>query len=602
VDAIFLQHIGVVWQVKIKSVLRRVFDSKAWRRPDPPVGSDRDRWTEQLRGDSGDKSINAARNQTQRAKFFMSQLQETSHGVSSYDDLVDTPENARENSPALIKRELLYIMTTECFLNQAIHGSHAIVRSDLEWFGPSLPHTSILTVLEFMGMSKTWLGFFKAFLEAPIRFPGEAEARVRKRGTPISYSLSLVCGEAVLFMMDFSVNQYSSLYLYRMHDDLWLWDAKHSNVAAGWNAMIKFAAHVGLTFNKQKTGSAYVGTGQLAPFPPGDIRWGFLKFETKKGRFVIDQKDVDIHIQEMKRQLASAKSVFGWVNAYNKYMAFFIKNFGGLPANCVGKDHICDMIDTLARIQHELFADGGAIGYLRQTIKERFDTTDLPEGYFYFPLSSGGLDLRNTMLELLALDRRDKPLTLLEDEEDNSESDDGDSSNSRSDDESEPDDEINEDQEIFKEDKAVADQKFKKRMDYDLKLYDSLQEAWNLDTDKRRSKKGYLYKDVPLMSSAEYNSLRESWLSGWGQSYNHMLETPKLRQITLMPEMRQLTANWSGWKDGPGPALDWYGKWVVNMYGEEVVRKFGGLEVVDPNLIPIGMVELFKSSRMKLDQ
>jgi hypothetical protein len=69
-----------------------------------------------------------------------------------------------------------------------------------------------------------------------------------------------------------------------------------------------------------------------------------------------------------------------------------------------------------------------------------------------------------------------------------------------------------------------------------------------------------------------------------------------------MPEMRQLTTKWAGWKDGPGHALDWYGKWVVNMYGEEVVRKFGGLEVVDPNLIPIGMVELFKSSRMKLDQ
>lgn len=533
----------------------------------------------------------------------MSQLQETSYDTSSYDDLVDTPEHAGNNSPALIKRELLYIMTTECFLNQAIHGSHAIVRSDLEWFGPSLPHTSILTVLEFMGMSKTWLGFFKAFLEAPIRFSGEADARVRKRGTPISYSLSVVCGEAVLFMMDFSVNRYSSLYLYRMHDDLWLWDANRSSVAAGWGAMNDFAALVGLTFNKQKTGSAYVGTEQSVSLPLGDIRWGFLKFETEKRRFVIDQKDVDVHIKEMKRQLASVKSVFGWVNAYNKYMAFFIKNFGGLPANCVGKDHICDMIDTLAKIQHELFADGGAIGYLRQTIKERFDTTDLPEGYFYFPLSSGGLDLRNTMLELLALDRRDKPLVLLEDQEDNSVlADDADSSNSCSDDESEPDDEINEDHEIFNEDKAVADQKFEKRVDYDFKLYKSMEEAWNLDTDKRRSKKGNLYKNVPFMSFTEYESLRESWLSGWGQSYNHMLETPNQRQVTLMPEMRQLTANWSGWKDGPGPELGWYGKWIVNMYGEEVVRKFGGLEVVDPNLIPIGMVELFKSSRMKLDQ
>lgn len=587
-------------------------------RPLPPAGKDRDRWTEQLRGDKGENSINAARNQTRRAKFFMSQFQDSSYNTSSYDDLVDTPQNAGANSPALIKRELLYIMMTECFLNQAIHGSHATIRSDLEWFGPSLPHTSILTVLEFIGMSKTWLGFFRAFLEAPIRFPGEKEARVRKRGTPISYSLSVVCGEAVLFMMDFAVNQRANgLYLYRMHDDLWLWDADATKVADGWDEMNKFAALVGLTFNKPKTGSAYVGPTHAATsrLPPGDIRWGFLKFETEKGRFVIDQKDVDVHIKEMKRQLDSTKSIFGWVNAYNKYMAFFIKNFGGLPANCVGKDHICDMIDTLARIQHGLFADGGAIGYLRKTIKDRFDTADLPEGYFYFPLSSGGLDLRNSMLELLALDRRDKPLTLREDDKPEGPEDkpddsssvsgtasDADSTDSDSDDEVEPEDEGSEDLEIFNEDKAVADQKFKKRVDYDRKLYASMKEAWDLDADQRRSKKGNLYKNVEFMSFDEYSSLRETWLSGWGQSYNHSLQTPNLRQISLMPEMRQLTTKWAGWKDGPGHALDWYGKWVVNMYGEEVVRKFGGLEVVDPNLIPIGMVELFKSSRMKLDQ
>jgi len=56
-------------------------------------------------------------------------------------------------------------------------------------------------------MSKTWVDFYKSFLSAPIRFPDETEARVRKRGTPISYTLSVVCSETILFMMDFAVNQ-----------------------------------------------------------------------------------------------------------------------------------------------------------------------------------------------------------------------------------------------------------------------------------------------------------------------------------------------------------------------------------------------------------
>jgi len=102
-----------------------------------------------------------------------------------------------------------------------------------------------------------------------------------------------------------------------------------------------------------------------------------------------------------------------------------------------------------------------------------------------------------------------------------------------------------------------------------------------------------------FMSFDEYNALRECWLFDWGESYRNMLESPKPRNVVLVPKVREVIG------DG-GPRLwnsmDWYEQWVVSMYGEEVVRKFGGLEAVDPNLIPVGMVQLFRSSRMKLDQ
>ncbi|KAF9526214.1 hypothetical protein CPB83DRAFT_496516 [Crepidotus variabilis] len=175
VDALFLHYIGVHWQVKLKSSLRRIFDSKAWTRPLPPSGRARQRWREQLRGDSGEQSIHTQRNTSRRDLFFMSQLQETTSHPVAYDDLVDAPESGDDNpmSPVQIKRQLLHIITTESYLNQAIKGSHTTLRSDLEWFGPSLPHKPILTVLEFMGMSKTWLNFYNAFLATPIYFPDE---------------------------------------------------------------------------------------------------------------------------------------------------------------------------------------------------------------------------------------------------------------------------------------------------------------------------------------------------------------------------------------------------------------------------------------------
>lgn len=80
-----------------------------------------------------------------------------------------------------------------------------------------------------------------------------------------------------------------------------------------------------------------------------------------------------------------------------------------------------------------------------------------------------------------------------------------------------------------------------------------------------------------------------------------MLETPPQYNAVLTPKVREIMSNNLGgkvWDD-----MDWYEKWIISTYGEEVVKKFGGLEAVDPNLIPVGavaMVELFKTSRMKL--
>ena len=529
-------------------------------------------------------------------------------------------------------------MTTECYLNTALHGTHAMVCSDLEWFGPSLPHTSILTVLEFFGMSKTWLGFYKTFLASPLRFIGEpeSESRIRKRGTPISYSLSVACGEAIIFIMDFAVNQRAKgAFLYRMHDDLWLWDADVSKVASAWAEMNTYADLVGLKFNQKKTGSAYVGTPSVASaaLPKGDIRWGFLKFDATESRFLIDQADVDLYIAEMRHQLASTKSVFGWVNIYNKYMTFFMRNFGGLPANCFSKAHIVSLIDTLARIQRGLFPDsidgGGVVSYLRKTLKDRFNVTGLPEGYFFFSISRGGLEVRNAMLELLALEKKNKPLATYrvkkEDEEDDldleaidvsSNQDFGDDDNYyyEDDDDDDLDDDKNrkwtsdssparvlDKEDAFDVEKVTAEEFFTKRIEHDRKEYKRMKEIWDLDTESRRMNRlvSFLLSDK-FMSFENFIALRESWRSTWGIAYQHMLASPNVRDVTLVPAIRQLVD-----MDGSSKywhCMDWYEKWVISIYGPEFVKKYGSLEAVDPNLIPVGMVKLFRTSRMKLDQ
>ena len=513
---------------------------------------------EQQFGTDEEAGIAFLRHKKFQGTFFLCTLSSSKTKVSRYDDPADTSDHDKIENPVATKKELLHVLATECQLNMQLHHKHAVVCSDFEWFGPSLPHTSILTVLEFFGVTAEWLDFFKKWLAAPLRFvdvDNNDGVKVRKRGTPFNYTLSALCGEAVMFVMDFAVNQVSDgLHLYRLHDDLWLFDTDATMCARAWKEMNVYANLVGLTFNMQKTGSACVGyDGQsTADLPSGDVRWGFLKFDSSKGRFAIDQDQVDAHIEELRRQLNATKSIVGWINAYNKYMAFFSRNFGGYPAQCFGEVHLDDLLKTFARIQSELFKDAekkSAVAYLQGRIAKMFGKSDFPEGYFYFPIATGGLELKNPFIELCSIERESK-----------------------------------QNPQKYKE-------IFDKSKEDDEESYESYKNAWE------RSSKLLL---TSFMTYDEYLSLRDVWAPEWGRQYEIALEDRDREEVNKTPAIEAATKSskhWNKWFE-----LSVQERWLVALYGEQLVDKFGGLDVVDTNLIPLGMVELFKRSRIQLDQ
>ena len=100
-----------------------------------------------------------------------------------------------------------------------------------------------------------------------------------------------------------------------------------------------------------------VETPSAATFTHGNIRWGFLKFDSTEARFVIDQQQVDQHIIELRRQLGNTKSVLGWIRVYNKYMIFFLRNFGGRPAKCEHHGSIASPVDAIVYYLGDCRAD-----------------------------------------------------------------------------------------------------------------------------------------------------------------------------------------------------------------------------------------------------
>lgn len=205
-----------------------------------------------------------------------------------------------------------------------------------------------------------------------------------------------------MFCVDFSINKHTNgSFLYRLADDFWFWSHDHGKAETAWNEVQRFSRIMGLISSEAKSGSVSVGkeneraTDDAGLLPSGRIRWGMMYFDSETLRFKIDQKMVDEHIDELKKQLAAKESVFDWIQVWNAYAnTFFTSNFGK-AANCFGRDHIDEILATHQRIQKTVFDGKDVAQHLKSMIEECFSVKDLADGFLFFPVELGGLELKS---------------------------------------------------------------------------------------------------------------------------------------------------------------------------------------------------------------
>ncbi|KAF2680029.1 hypothetical protein K458DRAFT_312748 [Lentithecium fluviatile CBS 122367] len=485
--------------------------------------------------------------------------------------------HAPPKRPMQAKQDLLHMLSTEAIINTRLYGELTCFRSVFESWNPLLPHDTILHVLEFLGVSDRWRTFFKTFLEAPLKFTDDESAtpRLRRRGTPGSHALSDVFGEVVLACLDFSVNQATDGgMLHRLYDDIWFWSKDYEKCAQAWASVVQFTKTMGVEVNESKTGSVRIArdsSTELAiddRLPAGEIRWGFLYLDSATGHFEIDGKMVDAHIEELRKQLqGKTKSVIGWINAYNQYAATFFSSNFGKAANCFGRTHVDKMLATHRRIQDSIFEGGNVVQFLRDTIEERFGVKGIPDGFLFLPVELGGLELKSAFVPLLQIREsvKENPYKFLEEFEE-------------------------QEAEDYKSAKRTFD-----RGEVQTMRYSSEDPTFVPSSPKT------------FFSFDEFVRFREEYKFGQAdlvRVYCDLLARPIEEPIDVSVQINQAIEQLKGQSNLRGVVSDWarmepYWKWIAQMYGPNMIEKFGGLNVVDLGLLPIGMVSMLRQKRMK---
>ncbi|PYH99652.1 hypothetical protein BO71DRAFT_394130 [Aspergillus ellipticus CBS 707.79] len=582
-DSLMFQYLGIKWSVTLRSAFNSFLDTPAWKFLREQISrresSRRSHFTDGESRRRGVNCVNDLRKEMYKDVYFMTLLPSSvEEGQVSYDENNEDSSDSTKKNALDTKHSLLHLLITESLLYTSLHGQFTVLRSDFKWFGPSLAHTTILTVLEYFGVPQNWLNFFQTFLETPIKFVQDGpdgSKQIRQRGVPMSHALSDCFGEAVLFCMDFAVNQSTDgAYLYRLHDDFWFWGEEETCVKA-WTTMTEFTKVMGMDLNEEKTGTVRL-VGKDAkrhqsqqsddPLPKGDIRWGFLKLDPLEGRFVIDQEQVDNHISELQRQLTSCKSVFSWVQAWNSYFGRFFANNFAKPAMCFGRSHIDMAISTLSRIERTLFPDSssGVSDHLRQVIADQFGVHDLPEGFFYFPVEFGGLELLNPYIPFLAMREGIK---------------------------------------------MTPHGRLRKAFLQHEVEYHAVKERFEKGESDNAAATGLNDDDLDGLSLEEYTRYSETYSRPLMNAYNDLIRVPEEISVNQTPELHrnQMSLDKTVINDTVNRNIisdSWfrmspYWQWTAELYQGEMVKTFGNLAAVNREFMPLGVVKTLKEGKFR---
>ncbi|KAJ4350955.1 hypothetical protein N0V95_004294 [Ascochyta clinopodiicola] len=327
-------------------------------------------------------NLNDVRHTSYMRDFFMSRL-------SVQDGCRPKVVHTKEVQSNLIKT-----LAAEMKLRMAFDGQEGCSVVDFNSFASALPHQTVLTVLKFIGVPEAVVDFFARFLAAnlnigPLVRGTPDRILTRACGVPDLHGLELLFTEAVMFFAELAVSRNTGLHLYRLGGKCYLVGTREQREQA-LRVLSSFSNHTGLGFENVSV-------------HPENISIGFL--ELTADNVSIKNSMVEAYANRMRTQLSKQSSVYDWVRVWNNNVGNYASHLFGPLAQVFDMSHLEGVKCAYKRIFDIVLEGSSLTDYVKRMLRTRSDfaRTCPPltlEAMIHLPRAFGGLGVKNPFIKL----------------------------------------------------------------------------------------------------------------------------------------------------------------------------------------------------------
>lgn len=242
-------------------------------------------------------------------------------------------------------------------------------------------------------------------------------------------------------------------------------------------------------------------------------------------------------------------------------------------------------------MQRELFSQGERDGksnsvteYLQKTIKERFPVAGVPDAFLYFPEDLGGLGVRNPFISFLVVREQ-----LLKNPK------------------SRMTDFLKVERNAYKAAKkkfdAMNERERSHRLESILGKLDKSSQftpiSYFVDSTQRQGPSWTGPTGTEFLTFDEFTQYRETSSEEMRAAYNALLVTPY--KVDAQPS-REVAGELSS-LSARQPEVSWNRlgsdrKWLIQLYSKEAFERFGGLGIVNQELMPMGVMTSLRKRKV----